>query len=468
MANVDPPPEQQLTKSVPEVSNAPLDPALVYEANAELIFQSIRYFLPEAVTAETIEAVAQEIFSDIPNSGYQKYARLLCLKSVYRHVLAHPRAKVPRDFSPPNIDSTSEPTLAQAFCLLLRDRFELSCFELAAIVDASEGSVRTRLERTRARLYPESAAARTGNAPGSSHVCIKTRELIEDWNITSARLGQFTVPGSLSRAVGDCPRCEVSLKQRLTSLEHLREIHLHPLPEPLAAFPVSPLFVKEGKRMLLNWSAAPWYVKALFEGLLATTLVLGIVLSIPRIKGIYEFWLERRLDLYSIAELAAGLSGSRSEVTNDAAVTAAGSGEAGATGSKATTASGAAGATPVATAQPERANSIQETEFLGRDSAIPTSEKLYRVLIKTDSPEAIKDQVLRALTGVHYTVADDETAVGAELPGGVMFDVLVPLKNYKQIENELSRMGEMKIIITRAKERGAPGKAHLKIWLQRI
>ncbi len=458
MANVDTAPsQQQLTD---------LDPALVYEANAEVIYQSIRYFLPEAVATETVEAVAQEIFSDVPSSGYRKYARLICLKAVYNQVLRHPRAKVPREFSPPNIDSTSEPTLAQAFCLLLRDRFELSCFELGSIVGASEGSVRTRLERTRSKLYPAESAPRRMAASNATHVCIKTRELIEDWNVTGARLGQFTVPGSVLRGVGDCSRCEATLKQRLTSLEHLREVHLHQIPEKLAAFPVSPLFVKEGKRMLLNWSAAPWYVKALFEGLLATTLVLGIVLSIPRIKGIYEFWLERRLDLYSIAELAAGLSGSRSEMTSDAAATAAtssGSQRANESGSKSATA-----ASGVATSQPEKTTSIEETEFLGRDSAIPTSEKLYRVLIKTDSPESIKDQVLRALTGVHYTVADEENTVGAELPGGVMFNVFVPLKNYKQIENELSRMGEMKTIITRAKERGSPGKAHLKIWLQRI
>jgi len=57
---------------------------------------------------------------------------------------------------------------------------------------------------------------------------------------------------------------------------------------------------------------------------------------------------------------------------------------------------------------------------------------------------------------VHFTAADEDIAVGAELPGGVMFDVFVPLKSYKQLVNELSRMGETKVIITRAKERACP------------
>jgi len=94
------------------------------------------------------------------------------------------------------------------------------------------------------------------SARASAHPCIQTRALIEDWNVTSARLGQFTVPSHVVRAMNDCARCESVLQERLASLTHFRELHSYPLPDKLHTYPVSPLFVKEGKRMLLNWSAA--------------------------------------------------------------------------------------------------------------------------------------------------------------------------------------------------------------------
>ncbi|MBI3542519.1 MAG: hypothetical protein HY075_04515 [Deltaproteobacteria bacterium] len=422
-------------------SNAATEPSRAYEESAELLYSALRFFLPEDATCQTLEAVAGELVVELPRTGYQKYAKLLCLKLALARLATNPIAK------------------------------PLSSFEIGAVVAASEGSVRTRLERARGRLFPSPVPETGTTPPAASHLCIRTRELVEDWDINNPRLGQFTVPPAVSRAVGGCARCEQILQQRLASLGYFHELQHTTLPERLKAFPVTPLFIKEGRRMLLNWSVAPWYVKALFEGLLATTLVLGVVLSIPRIKSIYEFWLERRLDLYSIAELAAGIG--RSDSTSEsAAPNATASPPAAALNSPGGTATSAAATTQPSggkgSASNDRLAVKPETEFIGRDSEIPSSDKIYRVLIKTDSPETIKDQVVRLLSTVHYVSADEDATVGADLPGGVMFDVFVPLKSYKQTVNELVKMGETKFIITRAKERGVAGKAHLKIWLQRI
>lgn len=454
--------------------------SFVYEANAEMLYAILRHFLPEPSAMAALENIARQLYLLVPKLGYQRYASLLCLKLAFEELRQNPRAKVSRELTHGESLEESEHhaspplDLPEAFCLLLRDRFEVSCADLATLASTSEGAIRTRVQRARTRLFEQPQSNHRGT---SSHVCIRTREQVEDWNPTgtSLRLGQFTVPSQLARSVGDCGRCGAMLQERMASIAHFHELRDYALPEKFKTFPVSPLLIKEGKKVLLNWAAAPWYVKAIFEGLLTTTLVLGIVLSIPRIKNMYEFWLERRFDLYSIAELAAGLGGGRSSTSTDS-VDAANAASPPQKNNASPATTGATVPNPNAATTGARGNAtptdkltIQpETEFVGRDSEVATSDKVYRVLIKTDSPEAIKDQVAHALTTTTFLAADEETGVGAELPGGVMFNVFVPIKSYKALVNELARMGETKVIITHAKEKGMSGKAHLKIWLQRI
>jgi len=71
---------------------------------------------------------------------------------------------------------------------------------------------------------------------------------------------------------------------------------------------------------------------------------------------------------------------------------------------------------------------------------------------------------------VQYIPAEGEPAAGSDIPGGVMFDVLIPIARYEEFKAEFTKHigGTPKIIITRNKEKGVPGKARLKIWLQRI
>lgn len=479
-------PEQQLSAS-----------SAVYESNAPLIFDIASWFLPQSLVNDTILEIAHDLSTEVPSSGYQRYANLIALKITFLRVKE--RAKPPIDLG-----------YDEAFCLFLRERYGFSCKEIGAIVGTSEGSIRTRLERARAKAFPkplskssarETASAlaavssdflaespsRASAAPDSGaslsvagsnptqHLCIRAREQIEDWNSTGARLGHFTAPPSAERAVGPCAKCDQVHRQRIAAHAYFQELPRMEMAEDLKKFPVSPLFVKEGKRLMFNWASAPWYVKALFEGLLATTLVLGVVLSIPRIKGLYEFWLERRLDLYSVAELAAGLGsanesgdGAASESAN-ARATLAKNGDPLAQGSSngVTATSATVGPIPLPPPVVDHVAIKAESEFVGRDAEIITSDRIYRILIKTDSPDTIKDHALRLLSTVKY-VAYDKDSVGAELPGGVMFDLFVPIKDYKRVVAELTRLGESKVIITRAKERGMAGKARVKIWLQRI
>ena len=430
------------------------DAAVVYEANAALIYDTASWFLPHTAVNELVQEIAQELMTAIPLSGYTRYVNLVCLRTLFAHLQKAGKSPIDLELDP-------------AFCLFLRERYNFSCKEIAAIVGVSEGSIRTRLERARARAFakPIEETLTKSNEP---HACIRARELIEDWNLTGAQLGERSVPAAVGRAVSACAKCDQALRQRLASITYFRDLPTVEITETLKKFPLTPLFVKEGKRFMLNWSAAPWYVKALFEGMLATTLVLGIVLSIPRIKSLYEFWLERRLDLYSVAELAAGLSTQYDAGTPDAPASN-DQNKTAASLKETALPPGFVGPLPSAAPHVEHATTQvkPESEFIGRDSLAISSDRIYRILIKTDSPEATKDQALKLIKTISY-VPYEQGSVGAELPGGVMFDIFVPIKNYKQLEADLVRLGETKVVYTRAKERGMPGKARVKIWLQRI
>ena len=467
--------------AVSGVLRTPSEASRIYEENADLLYAIVRTFLNEPDASNLIHEIAHRLVKAAPEAGYKKYSKLICL---------HLSAQALR--TQENLKTLDNLSLDESMCLLLRDRFGLACKEIGAILGISEGSVRTRLERSRAKRFSTPTdtftALKTSDHVASeqtNHFCIRTREAIEEWspleNLTENPLSQITTPSSLVRAISGCEECSTVLRARISSVEYFREQPIYLIPDTLKAFPISPLFVKKGHRFLLNWNAAPWYVKALFEGLLATTLVLGIVLSIPRVKSLYEFWLERRFDLYSVAELAAGLGSKPDEVEpaqvskNPTPISSVGmlasNASAGNSTTDTSTAPGAsaapdASATPAPHLPSNRLDIKPETEFPGRD--IPSSDKVYRILIKTDSPETLRVRVLSAINASHCETGSDAPQTGAELPGGVLFDVFVPFKGYKMLINELASMSETKVIITRAKERGRIGRARLKIWLQRI
>ncbi len=477
--------------------------AIVYEKNAPLIFSLLRWFLSQTDAIENLQNIAQKLLSVIPSSGYSRYVHLVCLRVTYQTILKNSKAKVPNTilqshhWSAPQaplghaLDALSQshhdPLLhtrledlssinssvlnfskEELLLLLLRDHFSFTCKEIASIAERPEGSIRTRLELARAKLFQNRthsehrihynlSHSRPVNAPvfpNQEHICIYTREALEDVDLDNSEKTPIIPPEHLQdvnmknyeeiqKQIGTCKECKQVLERRISSIMEFRNNIGYVLPEKLKTFPITPLLVKEGRRWALNWAAAPWYIKVLFEGALATSLVLGIVFAIPQIKRLYEFWQERRLDLYSIAELTSGLNETAEEHPENNS--------------------------PVQNLTPVVNTNIKpETEFAGKGSDKPSSDKVYRILIKTDAPDTLKTSILTALSDVQFQPADEQVPPGTELPGGIMFDIFIPLEKYKELNQELLKLGETKVIITRSKEKKIQGKARLKIWLQRI
>jgi hypothetical protein len=108
-----------------------------------------------------------------------------------------------------------------------------------------------------------------------------------------------------------------------------------------------------------------------------------------------------------------------------------------------------------------------ESEF-GGSQTISSERGYYRIVIKTAAPDTLRPQLVQALSTVDARDAGDNAATGVELPGGIMFDVFVPIKQYKEAQKLLVHLGASQIVISHARQRGRAGKARVKIWVKKI
>ncbi len=409
----------------------------IYSRQAPLLYGILRRFLGVQACAEAMTKLAKRITALSNDSGYSRYEAALCLRILFEY-LKDPSVgfQLPEKFS--------DLSFEEYFSLLLRDRYSITCAGIAAACETSEGAIRTRLVLARAKAFASpSNSLRTRGAAANGHSCLFVAPSVEDAIIED-------VPSAiLVRKTVDCAHCASLLNLRVRSLEFFRSSPEPHIPEALSALQSSALLLRKDRSWKLNLSSMAWYYKVLIEGLLASVIVLGIVFSMPRVKRIYEFWIERRLDMYNLAEFNPE-SVELPESAQDEA------------------ASGQTADVPAPqNSAPQKSAVKAETEFVGRDSDRPSSEKVYRILIKTDSPQNIRVAVMAALN-IFKTQSATREGLTSELPGGIIFDVFVPLDSYKPLLNRLIQLGEAKVIITHSKERGIPGKARLKIWLQRI
>lgn len=428
------------------------DAAKAYEDNASLIYGVIRSFLPEPLASEALRKVAVDLALAIPELGYDRYSKLVCLKAVFEQLKKY---SVSLQSATPITNLTFE----EVFCLLLRDKFGLRSSDIGAVTHTSEGSIRTRLQQARSRQFPEkNTPSHLPDHSHGAHSCIDLMEAIEDWDPLHNEAAETGAPPEpLMTKAKMCGRCNQAIKQRSASLRLFRNLPNFLVPDELKRFPITPVVLKEGKKFRLNWSSAPWYLKAITEGIVATVIVVGVVLAVPTGKRLYELWLERRFDLYSVAELAAGLGGHSDTGAQPSSPQAP------------VAAPDQTGVSPLGPLPAADTFVLKvKSEFLGRDAEVPLPDRYARVLIKIDEPESVKGQVLQILSAAQYTSADSEEPAGAGLPGGILFDIYVPLKNYKSVLKELQHISNVDVLMTHSRQRGRAGHARMKIWLQRI
>ncbi|MGE4234505.1 MAG: hypothetical protein AB7F43_14360 [Bacteriovoracia bacterium] len=408
-------------------------------------------FVPDFQKATLlVRSVFKDGMLKIQKTHFEQFARLLLLNCLVDQLKKLSLQKGNTGFTMPFLGSSKEEygqiAFEDLFLLILRDKQNISCVELASIFNTSEGAIRTRLQIIRGHLLKE----RLVESSTKLHPCV--------FNETELEESLFDFEGSDSalkeKLANECKRCAQFARHKTMSMQLVKNIDLPQLSEEQERLQITDRATPITK-MLFNWSNAPWYLKAVFEGMLAVTLVLGIVLSMPRLKSLYEYWLERRFDLYSLAEITTGsMSTSTPEPVAETQNIPLPPG-------------------PIAQNEEEddEAEIKPESEFLGRESQRVSSDKVYRIFIKTEAPEELRNDVLAALQNIEHTSAAKDGVVGGELPGGYLFDLFIPFAEYKNLVSKIAdvgKRGDMKFLITRNRERAQHGKARIKIWLQRI
>ncbi len=227
-------------------------------------------------------------------------------------------------------------------------------------------------------------------------------------------------------------------------------------------------------------TAKPWYLRPLFEGLFTAALLFGIITSGPRLKVLYEIWLEKRLNFTELAEWNKGsepdpaVSAKDEFPVNSSSIESAlaPSSPSGLEDGAKPSAGKSTRAGDIASAPADTgiSESSVSSVFGDQDAKTASSMKAYRILIQSDSPTSIKNEIIQILTKFsvvsHAGTKDDPSLQGIEMPGGILFDGFVSLNQYKKFIDEVSHTGRTKVIVTQARERPFPDRARVKIWIQ--
>ena len=392
----------------------------------------LRKFLNTHSAIETMRTIADSLLNEATASGYEKYEVALCFRVLFEKICRTDLVIKP----PRELEALSK---EEILSLILRDCYNMSCNQIAAICSTSEGAIRTRLLNARIKSF--ASAVGTFDIP-SSETFFNSVQDIEDAD-TFEELNRIQ---TINRS---CPKSQRAIDLRKMSMDFFKNIAEEALPGSISEIKYNPILEKKDGKWRVHLSSAPWYYKIILEGVLATTLVVSIVFSMPKFKKIYEFWIERRLDLYSLTEFNPG-STDPSNVASNAAQTA----------------PVAIVGLPLPQVTADKPIPKIEGKLLEREFKKLSSNKIYRILIKTDSPENLKNNVITTLSTVKIQAATKD--LYSEIPAGVMFDIFVPLNSYIELRAKLKALGEASEYETnRRDEKTIPGKIHLKIWLNR-
>ncbi|MBY0518331.1 MAG: hypothetical protein K2P81_15585 [Bacteriovoracaceae bacterium] len=93
--------------------------------------------------------------------------------------------------------------------------------------------------------------------------------------------------------------------------------------------------------------------------------------------------------------------------------------------------------------------------------------KAYRVLMAAVSPNELKEKILPMLKD-YKTTALGNVKPGTAIPGGIYFNLLVPSNQLKSFLGTVSGLGDATIFESNAREKTAPGKNRVFIWVKSI
>lgn len=362
---------------------------------------------------------------------YRKYQRELLYQAFVEGLLRWKNLR--KNFSRPPFGS-----LEDFLLFYFREKGGFSITYLSGIFRKSEQTLRLRLWKTRFSLLQEPFLL--PKAAENGHYCTLNLEIFEDYPGLQNSL--------VYENVQNCHFCERFHHAKINALQVFSAT-----PAPHAAITVEnhqaePQEMKPRPFTIKSWKASPWYWKLLLEGMLTTCLISGTLLSIPKIKAFLDLWSEKRIEFYQAPEMVLQANAVLEEKSND---------------------------------QEEKPNPFleeilddaveeqvkahhRETEFPGKDK--PASDKTYRYMISADSLAVYQDRIKALIQEFKVTSENGFQTIMEEVPGGIIFDGYLSIGDHARFEQQLTQIPQLRIIVTRNREKIISGRTHIKIWIQ--
>lgn len=195
------------------------------------------------------------------------------------------------------------------------------------------------------------------------------------------------------------------------------------LPEETKKNPLSKkrTTAKSFKARLAQWRKSPWYIRVSVEGIVISVTILGLVLSVPKLRQLYEKNLDRRLESYNVEELAPERGNTPflgAKLPQQPAIGA--------------------------IAEPEGDGGDEEAEDIKEEPLSPVKiheGEIWRFYIKTESPLEMRTKIAKILQSL--AIHEDNPGFrGLEAPGGIQFDLLVGKDTVIKLRQEMDSLAK--------------------------
>ncbi|OFZ02622.1 MAG: hypothetical protein A2070_14095 [Bdellovibrionales bacterium GWC1_52_8] len=224
------------------------------------------------------------------------------------------------------------------------------------------------------------------------------------------------------------------------------------------------------QRLRKRWRTLPWYIRTTLEGTGIVFLVLLSISAGPRLRMFYERQIERNVTEFSdtFSESAPdGLSAGDLPVLTK-----------GKTGNS--DSAGIEEEVDGGNAEYDGESEIAEPQDSAQDISVGNSE-IWRFILKTDSPKEIRNRIVQILSELKIS-RDTPGLGGIEAPGGIQFDLLVPISAISSIKRQLQKIsakapegltkaGSLETFAwyrNKSRKSLPAGKTRIVIWLSQI
>jgi hypothetical protein len=219
-----------------------------------------------------------------------------------------------------------------------------------------------------------------------------------------------------------CPACMNHYKHYGLILSALADQPRSQLPPHIKSAPLAAVMprLETARISLSQWERIPWYLRVTLEAAGIVAFVLICISSSPKIRSLYEKNVEKNL-----SDFKEGLNTGETLALNDGFDKAL------------TKVESIAPGTPASVAT--EGDEVAGEDDLPKNSVHAGQSQLWRFTLKTVSPDELRPKVIQALQELNIPAKTPGLA-GSQVPGGIEFDLILPLEIVPNIKHALEKV----------------------------